>query len=467
MNSTLMQKLERAMSSILEENIVECSKLYGFDASEAMSRLTMMATSKKEVVVVKEKVRKSVSISMPFNKMYVKEELCVGLEYNHGLFTQCKNVHLVNEVLCKGCLEESVRSDNGKPVCGTVEDRMSKGLMDFRDSKGRAPVSYLNYLKKKNSSVEEAKRIGEENGIEIEEEHFVEVDGRRGRPKKVTDKSSVVVKSEKRGRPKKTPTEVKSVKVVDLFASSVSEILDNSSLSSVEDVVEEDVVEETINSDEVLETVTKKEKKTKEAKESKESKESKEVKEQEKEAKKKALEEEKEAKKKAAEEEKEAKKKALEEEKEAKKKALEEEKEAKKKAAEEEKEAKKKAAEEEKEAKKKAAEEEKEAKKKAAEMKKQEKSTKSAKSSSENVSKKAVESKEETVAVVEEVVAKVQVEEFTFEGVTYWKSSENILYDPTTQDTMGIWCDKTKSILPAPEESDDELDEEEYESDDE
>jgi chemotaxis protein histidine kinase CheA len=451
-----MQKLERAMSSILEENIVECSKLYGFDASEAMSRLTMIARSKKEVVVVKEKVRKSVSISMPFNKMYVKEELCVGLEYNHGLFTQCKNVHLVNEVLCKGCLEESVRSDNGKPVCGTVEDRMSKGLMEFRDGKGRAPVSYLNYLKKKNSSVEEAKRIGEENGIEIEEEHFVEVDGRRGRPKKVTDESSVV-KSEKRGRPKKTPTEVKSVKVIDLFASSVSEILDNSSLSSVEDVVEEDVVEETINSNEVLETVTKKEKKTKEPKESKE----------EKEAKKKVLEEEKEAKKKALEEEKEAKKKAAEEEKEAKKKAAEEEKEAKKKALEEEKEAKKKALEEEKEAKKKALEEEKEAKKLAKETKKQEK----VKSSSESSSKKVVEEKaKESVAVVEEVVevaAKVQVEEFTFEGVTYWKSSENILYDPTTQDTMGIWCDKTKSILPAPEESDDELDEEEYESDDE
>ena len=424
-----MQKLERAMSSILEENIVECSKLYGFDASEAMSRLTMIATSKKEVVVVKEKVRKSVSnsISMPFNKMYVKEELCGGLEYNHGLFTQCKNVHLENKVYCKSCLEESVSSNNGMPVCGTVEDRLSKGLMEFRDSKGRAPVSYLNYLKKKNSSVEEAKRIGKENSIEIEEEHFVEVDGRRGRPKKVTDESSVV-KSEKRGRPKKTPTEVKSVKVIDLFASSVSEILDNSSVSSVEESSvcseeEEVVVEKTINSNEVIESGVKKEKKEKKMKEPKESNE-------EKEAKKKALEEEKEAKKKAAEEEKEAKKKALEEEKEAKKKA----------------------AEEEKEAKKKAAEQEKEAKKLAKETKKQEKV------------------KESVAVVVEEVVevaAKVQVEEFTFEGVTYWKSSENILYDPKTQDTMGIWCDKTKSILPAPEESDDELDEEEYESDDE
>ena len=145
--------------------------------------------------------------------------------------------------------------------------------------------------------------------------------------------------------------------------------------------------------------------------------------------------------------------------------------------AEQEKEAKKQAkllAEQEKEAKKQAkllAEKEKEAKKqeKKEEKEKKAKEVKPKKEKKEKKAKEAKEAKEEEKkeVVEEEARAKVQVVEFTFEGVTYWKSSENILYDPKTQDTMGIWCENTQSIKPAPEESDDELSEEEYEDEDE
>jgi hypothetical protein len=39
------------------------------------------------------------------------------------------------------------------------------------------------------------------------------------------------------------------------------------------------------------------------------------------------------------------------------------------------------------------------------------------------------------------------------------------MYDPATKDVKGIWSETEQKMLPAPEESDDELSEEEYEDD--
>ena len=51
-------------------------------------------------------------------------------------------------------------------------------------------------------------------------------------------------------------------------------------------------------------------------------------------------------------------------------------------------------------------------------------------------------------------------------GVNYYKSLDtNILYDPVTKNEVGIWCEESKSIKELPEEDDEELEEEGYESD--
>ena len=445
---SLIQSIEKSLLAIMEDKMREFGRLNSMNDEQINGTLERMdllksismplalrksATGLVEKGKVK-KDKKSISISLPFNKECVDSELCGGLEYNQGLFTQCKSVHLEKGMYCASCGEEATKSDNGMPSCGTVADRLEKGLMEFRDPKGRAPVSYLNYLKKKNSSVEEANRIAEEKGITIDAEHFVE---KRGRPKKVIEESSVA-KSEKRGRPKKPVVEVKSMQVIDLFASSVEEILENSSVSSLESESESrdtekgsnnvtgeddnsvsDSASASIDENQVLESNTKKDKKEKKTKEDKESKE----------------------------QEKLAKKLALEQEKEAKKLALEQEKLAK---------------EQEKEAKKKALEQEKEAKKLAKESKEQEKASKKSNKKEETSSS----SSSAPAPAVEEVPAKVQVEEFKFEGVTYWRSSENLLYNPSTQECVGTWCVSKNTILPPPEESDDELEEEEYDEED-
>jgi cell division protein FtsN len=80
--------------------------------------------------------------------------------------------------------------------------------------------------------------------------------------------------------------------------------------------------------------------------------------------------------------------------------------------------------------------------------------------------KKNEEKKEETKC--EEKVEerpKITVTRFEFEGKQYLKSSENILYDASSREEMGIWCEETKSIkeLPQDEDEDEEMDEESYE----
>jgi hypothetical protein len=50
----------------------------------------------------------------------------------------------------------------------------------------------------------------------------------------------------------------------------------------------------------------------------------------------------------------------------------------------------------------------------------------------------------------EEVETKVTIVEL--DGVTYWKSEDNVLYNPETQDEMGVWDEESESIKKVLEE---------------
>jgi hypothetical protein len=110
------------------------------------------------------------------------------------------------------------------------------------------------------------------------------------------------------------------------------------------------------------------------------------------------------------------------------------------------------------------------------------KAAKEAEKSSNKKGKKPVKKAEqgEAVAEVKAVTAvtavedakpvaapKVTVTRFEHEGKKYLKSTENILYDPESREELGIWCEESKTIKALPEEDDEEIEEEEYESEDE
>ena len=408
----LMKTLENAARKLAARCISEAASRHGFDADAEIQALglenlsvTRKQMAKKSASEKKEKKprepKKSV-FPMPFFAENVNADGCQGLAYNRGLFTQCpKNRLDTGGDYCKGCQTEADKNASGCPDCGNVSARLATGLYEFKDPKGRSPISYVKLIKKLNLTLEQVSEETGKTGKTIPEEHLV-----------------VVEKKFARGRPKK----VNAVETDDL--SVVSDLFSKLSVEKKQDL-EELVEEEEEVEEEELESPVK----TKKSK----------LSEDEKAEKKAALEAEKEAKKLALEAEKAEKKAALEAEKEAKKLALETEK------------AEKKAALEAEKAQKKEAEKaERQAKRDAEKTQKKE---------------KKVDEKEKVDEPVANPAEKVKVTRIQISGKSYLKTTNNLLYNPETKEEVGIWDPDTKTIKPLPEEEDEEEQEEEYDSD--
>jgi hypothetical protein len=357
----------------------------------------------KKVKELKEKEEKS-KLPMPFVGKSEDNTVCSGLAFNRGLFTQCLKKHMENGSFCKGCQSEADKNASGCPDCGTVESRLNTGLYEFKDPKGRSPVSYIKVLNKMNVSCSQAIEEAKKMGFEIPEEHLVE--------KEKADKSI------SRGRPKKVSSAVEAENVTDLFKKLS---FDNAVIEDTDDT-EEPIKEKAVKAK---------------------------LSDEEKAAKREALEKEREAKK----EEREMQRKAEVEQ----KKKEREEKLASEKKVREEKLAEEKA---EREAKRKA---EKEAKGAKAEEKTTQKKVK--KSDNKDVTPVAnpVPTVVTDVVPVEEKT-KTTVTRIQISGKQYLKSSANILYDPDTKEEVGLWNPITKKIEELPEDEDEEEEEEdEYE----
>jgi len=420
----LMKTLENCAKDLASRCITEAASRHGFDASEEIRALGLenlalirkqmakksVAKGEKKEKKPRERVakeKKSV-FPMPFVAEMIDIAGCQGLAYNRGLFTQCAKKRMENGNFCSGCQSEADKNASGCPDCGTVESRCATGLYEFKDPKGRSPVSYVKVLEKlkltPDAALEEAGKLN----IEIPEEHFV-----------VVEKSKKA--SAARGRPKKTGA-VEADNVTDLFAKLSAE-----------------------GDDEVIEDGEDKPVKSKKAK----------LSEEEKAAKKAALEEDR-AIKKAEREAKLAEEKA---EREAKRKAEAEQ----KKAEREAKIAQEKAEREAKRAQEKLEREQKKASEKAA--KEAEKASKGKKSVAKDEPKTVAPVKApEPVVQAAPAPAKVSVTRIQIAGKAYLKSSTNILYDPATKEEVGLWDPETKTIKELPED-DEEVEEKDYESD--
>ena len=71
------------------------------------------------------------------------------------------------------------------------------------------------------------------------------------------------------------------------------------------------------------------------------------------------------------------------------------------------------------------------------------------------------------VKEVAEPVEKVTVSRITINDIKYLKSSTNILYNPDTREEVGLYDPETKTIKPLPDDEEEEMTEDVYESDDE
>ena len=418
----LMKTLENCAKDLASRCISEAAMRHGFNAEEEIRTLGLenLALIRKQMAKKSgtkgekkekkprsstgaKKEKKSV-FPMPFIAELVDIAGCQGLSYNRGLFTQCSKKSMENGQFCKGCQSEADKNASGCPDCGTVGQRLDTGLYEFKDPKGRSPVSYMKVLEKLKLSQESALEEAGKLNTEIPNDHFV-----------------VLEKSKKsKGRPKKTGA-VEADNVTDLFAKLSSEGEDDEEVSEGEE---------------------------KPVKSSKKAK----LSDEEKAAKKAALEAER-ALKKA---EREAKLAAEKAEKEAARKAEAEV----KKAEREAKVAQEKAEREAKRAQEKA---ERDAKKAQEKLEKEAAKASKSKKSESNAPVVAPVVAQEAVPVAAPTQTKVSVSRIQIAGKAYLKSSTNILYDPATKEEVGIWDPVSKSIKELPEE-DVEEEEEDYES---
>jgi hypothetical protein len=129
---------------------------------------------------------------------------CNGIKYNGGLYTQCRSSVSsgVSSEYCGGCVREK-RKNGGVLSYGSVVDRLSCGIMEYKDVKGRSPTSYTKVMKKHGLNREEVERVALCNGIVVPACHFEEVVSRRGRPRKEKEVVSSPMEKKKRGRPRK------------------------------------------------------------------------------------------------------------------------------------------------------------------------------------------------------------------------------------------------------------------------
>jgi chemotaxis protein histidine kinase CheA len=372
--------------------------------SDLMQQNTRSYSGEKKAKKPREPKAKKAVFPLPFISELIDISGCQGLSYNRGLFTQCSKKCMENGQFCSGCQGEADKNASGIPDCGTVDQRLAQGLYDFKDAKGRSPVSYVKVLEKLKLTKSQAEMAAGECNVEIPNTHFM-----------------ILEKSKKgtvaRGRPKKTGA-IEADNVTDLFAKLTTE--------GEEEIIEDD-----------------EEKPVKSSKKSK-------LSEEEKAAKKAQLEEER-ALKRLEREAKLAQEKAEREEK--RKADLEQ-----KKQERELKLVQEKAEREAKRAQEKLEREQKKAADKALAGQKKE-----SKKKAPEVTAPVVEATEES-KVAAPAPSKVSVTRIQIGGKAYLKSSNNILYDPSTKEEIGLWDPISKSIKDLPDE-DDEEEEEGYESD--
>ena len=164
---------------------------------ETKDKVKEKKVSKKVAAPRERKVK--MEIELPFSGE-VYEDRCKGLRTAGKLYTQCLFNVDDGKRYCNKCEKESLKNVNGKPNVGVIEDRMGKGLYEYKDKDGKCPRAYHKEMKKQKWSREYVLEVASKHNIFVSEEHFEEKN-KKGCKKECVEKRG-------KGRPKKMEKEV-------------------------------------------------------------------------------------------------------------------------------------------------------------------------------------------------------------------------------------------------------------------
>ena len=174
-------------------------------------QVTTGKSKKAKAVKVKKAAVETPAHLIPFCGA-ANDNWCCGVKVSQGLYNQCIKGREEGEDYCKLCQKQSDNSASGKPNGGDIRERVAQGA-EWRDSKGKSPISFATLLAKPKFSaltMESAETECARFGWTIPESERVASATKRGRPKKVvevsdTDSEDGEKPKPKRGRPKKQP----------------------------------------------------------------------------------------------------------------------------------------------------------------------------------------------------------------------------------------------------------------------
>ena len=196
----------------MESTVRTLSKMYGFDASEALKRLNENEKTRKKT---------NVKVPLPFYGE-INENWCQGVRVNHGLYSQCTKAKQEGSEYCTACQKQL--DSKQELTYGTIQERAAqcKNPLDYKDKKGKQVVPYGNVMKKLNISREKVEALAKDLGWEIPEEQFQVRVLKKGRPRK--EKKDDAPKEKKaRGRPRKQKKVVSASSESDDLISSLVE----------------------------------------------------------------------------------------------------------------------------------------------------------------------------------------------------------------------------------------------------
>lgn len=210
------RRVEEAMKELVWEEreslVVRLAERYSFEASEALKWLGEEPSRKGDNSSGKKGGERIIpSIPLPFCGV-VNKEWCRGVRLNHGLHTQCTQPPGASE-LCKTCAGQAAKNGTGSPTYGRIEARvqhLAEGseYNTWRDPSGKLVAPYSKIMMKLGISREDAEAEAERLGWTIPEQHFVVTERSAGRPKKSTATSDTESENgeaapKRRGRPRK------------------------------------------------------------------------------------------------------------------------------------------------------------------------------------------------------------------------------------------------------------------------
>ena len=205
MNANVFKGISDVIMASIKASLVEAGNVHGFDGEAEFERqgLQLVVKTPKKKADEKEVKEKKDKLILPFEKSRVNYDLCQGIVYNKGLFTQCEKPHLENGKYCKTCQIDASKNETCEPLCGNVDRRLSYGLYDYKDNKGRTPKHYGEFIENLGLNTTDIEvRVLHELNYKISPEHLA-------KPEKKDNT--------KRGRPKKESVPIECKEVSDIF----------------------------------------------------------------------------------------------------------------------------------------------------------------------------------------------------------------------------------------------------------